>query len=53
MFSLAAVVNLAIHATCLISGGVIPASTGRNIASVGVIHPVAIHNVSFSTQFSL
>ena len=36
MFSFAAVVNLAIHATRLISGGVIPASTGRNIISVGL-----------------
>ena len=53
MFLLAAVVNLAINAICLISGGVIPASKGRNIVSVGLIHPVTIRNVSFSTQSSL
>ena len=47
MFSLVAVVNLAICATRLISGGVIPASTGRNIVSVYLIHPVIICNKSF------
>ena len=52
MFSLAAVVNLTIRATRLISGGIILVSTGRNIVSVGLIHPVTIHKVSFSTQSS-
>ena len=53
MFSFVAVVNVAICATRLITGGVILASTGRNIVSVGLIHPVTICNVSFSTQSSL
>ena len=30
-----------------ISGGVTPASMGRNIVFVGLIHPVTIRNVSF------
>ena len=53
MFSFLAGVNFSIRATRLISGGIILASTGRNIVSVGLIPPVTIHNVSFSTHSSL
>ena len=45
MFSLVADINLAICVTSLISGGVIQASTGRNIVLVGLIHPVTICSV--------
>ena len=38
--------------TCLMSGGVIPASTGRNVVSVGLMHPVIIRIVSFSATSS-
>ena len=34
--------------TCLMPGGAIPASTGRNVVSVGRMHPVIIRLVSFS-----
>ena len=34
------------------SGGVIPASTGRNVVSVGLMHPVIIRIVSFSAMSS-
>ena len=49
MLSFAAIVNLAICATRPITGSVIPASMGRSTVSVGLIHPVTIFKVSFST----
>ena len=45
---LAVAVCLATRASCLMSRGVIPASTGRNVVSVGRMHPVIIRMVSFS-----
>ena len=39
-------------ASRLMSGGVIPASTGRNVVSVGRMHPVIIRIVSFSATSS-
>ncbi len=49
---LAVAVILATHASRLMSGGVIPASTGRNVVSVGLMHPVIIRIVSFSATSS-
>ena len=49
---LAVAVILATHASRLMSGGVIPASTGRNVVSVGLMHPVKIRIVSFSAMSS-
>ena len=39
---------IATRASRLMSGGMIPASTGRNVVSVGRMHPVIISIVSFS-----
>ena len=41
-------VIFATRASRLMSGGVIPASTGRNVVSVGRMHPVIIRIVSLS-----
>ena len=49
---MAVAVILATHASRLMSGGVIPASTGRNVVSVGRMHPVIIRIVSFSATSS-
>ena len=48
MLFLAVTASFATRASRLMSGGVIPASTGRNVVSVGCMHPVIIHIVSFS-----
>ena len=40
------------RASCLMSGGAIPASICRNVVSVGLMHPVIIRIVSFSTMSS-
>ena len=39
------VVIFATRASRLMPGGVIPASTGRNVVSVGCMHPVIIRSV--------
>ena len=49
---MAVTVSFATRASRLMSGGVIPASTGRNVVSVGRMHPVVIRIVSFSATSS-
>ena len=49
---LAVAVSFATRASRLMSGGVIPVSTGRNVVSVGRMHPVIIRIVSFSAPSS-
>ena len=49
---LAVEVIFATHASRLMSGGVIPAIIGRNVVSVGRIHPVIIRIVSFNATSS-
>ena len=49
---LAVTVRFATRASRLMSGGVIPASTGRNVVFFGRMHPVIIRIVSFSATFS-
>ena len=45
---LAFAVSFATRASRLMSAGVIPASTGKNVVSVGRMHPVMIHIESCS-----
>ena len=45
-------VIFATRASRLMSGGVIPATTGRNVVSVGRMHPVIIRIVSYSATSS-
>ena len=49
---MAVTVSFATRASRLMSGGVIPASTGRNVVSVGRMHPEVIRIVSFSATSS-
>ena len=49
---LAVTVSFATCSSCLMSGGMIPASTGKNMVSVGRMHPVIIRILSFSATSS-
>ena len=49
---LAVSVSLATRASRLMSGGVIPASTGKNVVSVGRMHPEMTRIESFSATSS-
>ena len=49
MLFLAVAVSFATRASRLMSGGVIPVSSGKNVVSVGRMHPVQLLSVDFAT----